>query len=90
MNAKFDTVLFAIGRHATTEYLNVKKIGLHTNSNNGKLITSKGTLDKTNIDNIYALGDVVDGIPELTGTVQKAAVLLAKRLAVDMGKLKIG
>jgi pyruvate/2-oxoglutarate dehydrogenase complex dihydrolipoamide dehydrogenase (E3) component len=87
MNAKFDTVLFAIGRHATTEYLNVKKIGLHTNSNNGKLITSKGTLDKTNID---ALGDVVDGIPELTGTVQKAAVLLAKRLAVDMGKLKIG
>jgi pyruvate/2-oxoglutarate dehydrogenase complex dihydrolipoamide dehydrogenase (E3) component len=54
------------------------------------LITSKDTLDKTNIDNIYALGDVVDGVPELTGTVQKAAVLLAKRLAADMGKIKIG
>ena len=46
-------------------------------------MTSKDTLDKTNIPNIYALGDVVDGVPELTGTVQKAAVLLARRLAAD-------
>jgi pyruvate/2-oxoglutarate dehydrogenase complex dihydrolipoamide dehydrogenase (E3) component len=78
MNAKFDTVLFAIERYPTTEYLNVKKIGLQTNSNNGKLITSKQTLNKIKIENIYPLGDVVDAIPELTGTVQSSNALSEK------------
>lgn len=34
---------------------------------------------------IYAIGDVVDGVPELSGTVQKAGRFLAKRVAHRLG-----
>lgn len=33
---------------------------------------------------------MVDGIPELTGTVQKAGRLLAKKLAADQKKIQVG
>lgn len=87
---KFDTVLFAVGRSANTAELNVEKVGIQVNPKNGKIVTSKDTYDKTNLSNVYALGDVVDGVPELTSTAQKAGVLLARRIAADSGKLKVG
>ena len=88
-NIKFDTVLFAVGRIANTEGLNLKKIGVNVNPKNGKIVTKKDELDKTSVGNIFALGDVVDGVPELTGTVQKAGRILARRLAADLGAIKL-
>ncbi len=38
--------------------------------------------EKTSIENIYALGDVLDGVPELTPVAQKSGQFLAKRLAI--------
>lgn len=58
----FDTVLFAIGRYATTDLMNLKKIGVDT-AKNKKIKTNSGEIQKTTVDNIYAVGDVVDGLP---------------------------
>lgn len=60
---KVDTVLFAVGRSATTKSLNVDRVGLQVSSINGKIITDKKVKDVTNLPNVYALGDVVDGVP---------------------------
>lgn len=60
---KVDTVLLAVGRSATTKSLNVDRVGLQVSSINGKIITDKKVKDVTNLPNVYALGDVVDGVP---------------------------
>ena len=44
--------------------------------------------DKTTADNIYAVGDVLDGKPELTPVAIQAGKLLARRLFAG-GKLKV-
>jgi pyruvate/2-oxoglutarate dehydrogenase complex dihydrolipoamide dehydrogenase (E3) component len=74
-------VLFATGRSATTNLLNLSKIGLKTNPTNNKIITKKDEVEQTNIDNIYALGDVVEGLPELTSTATKMGWSLGRRIA---------
>lgn len=57
----------AIGRTANTKYLNLEKIGVETNKENLKVLGKHGgEFEKTSIDNIYALGDVLEGVPELT------------------------
>lgn len=77
MTIEVDTVLFAIGRYAVTEGLNLKNAGLIAESN-GKFITDK--YQRTNVDNIYAIGDVLYGKLELTPTAIHTGRLLAKRL----------
>lgn len=57
----FDTVLFAVGRYATTDILNLDKINV--NRSKSKKILSSNEIERTNVDNIYALGDVVEGLP---------------------------
>lgn len=37
-------------------------------------------MEQTNLDHIYALGDVLENVPELTPVASKSAILLAKRL----------
>lgn len=74
---EFDTVLYATGRGADTEKLNLAAVGVKT--------TSRGTIvadeaDRTNVDGIFALGDVAEGRPELTPVAIKAGELLARRL----------
>lgn len=72
-----DTVLFAIGRYAVTEGLNLGNAGLKAESN-WKFKTDK--YQRTNVENIYAIGDVWYGQLELTPTAIQAGRLLAKRL----------
>ena len=72
-----DTVLFAIGRYAITEELNLKNAGVKAESN-GKFKTNK--FQQTNVDHIYAIGDVIYGKLELTPTAIHWGKLLAKRL----------
>jgi thioredoxin/glutathione reductase (selenoprotein) len=72
-----DTVLFAIGRYAVTEKLNLDNAGLVVEKN-GKFKTDK--YERTNVDNIYAIGDVLYGKLELTPTAVQTGRLLARRL----------
>lgn len=74
---EFDTVLFAIGRSADTKGLNLDAVGVKR-APNGKILA--GDDDKTAVDNIYAIGDVVQGRLELTPTAIMAGKLLAARL----------
>ena len=55
---------------------------------NKKIKTSSQEVEKTNIDNIYALGDVVEGLPELTSTATKMGWHLARRIVEELGKGK--
>jgi len=70
----YDTVLFATGRTSDTSKLNLETIGVKLNKN-GKIICSAD--DKTSIHNIFAIGDCVEGRPELTPTAIKCGLLLA-------------
>lgn len=54
-----DGVLFATGRRAYTQGLNLEKIGVKTNDR-GEIVTDEFL--QTNIKNIYALGDVKGGM----------------------------
>lgn len=77
LSIEVDNVMFAIGRYAVTEPLDLEKAGLETESN-GKFKTDDR--QKTNVDHIYAIGDVIYGKLELTPTAIQAGRLLAKRL----------
>merc|ERR1719232_1823306 len=58
------TVIFAIGRDACTANMGLDKIGVALNPKNGKVLHDAA--EKTNVGNIFAIGDVLDGKPELT------------------------
>lgn len=72
-----DTVLFAIGRNACTDKLGLEKVGVNVNVKNGKIPTS---MEQTNVPHIYAVGDILEGKPELTPVAIEAGLLLARRL----------
>nr|XP_042909659.1 thioredoxin reductase 2, mitochondrial isoform X2 [Parasteatoda tepidariorum] len=73
----FDTVLVAIGRQAVTKYLGLDKVGVEVNPESFKIISSN---EQTSVPNIFAIGDVLQGKPELTPVAIKAGKLLAHRL----------
>lgn len=66
--------------------MGIQNAGL-TSTKTGKLFADDR--DRTNIDNIYAIGDVVDGRLELTPTAIMAGRLLARRL-FNGSKLEMG
>lgn len=74
----FDTVLYATGRKADTAHLNLEKVNVNVNKQSGKIITDVDS--STNIKNIFAVGDVAEGIPELAPVAIKAGEILARRL----------
>ena len=73
---EYDTVLFAMGRYAVTEGINLAAAGVKCEKN-GKFIVNER--EQTNIPNIFAIGDVQFGKLELTPTAIKAGQLLAAR-----------
>lgn len=72
----FDTILYAIGREACTKGLNMETVGV-TAERNGKV---KVTCEQTNVAHVYAIGDCVYGMNELTPVAIQAGRLLARRL----------
>lgn len=74
---EFDTVLGAVGRYADTPGLNLPAVGVQIDSKNGKINCVN---EQTSVPNIYAIGDVVNHVPELTPAAIKAGILLARRL----------
>lgn len=75
----FDTVLCATGRYADTAKLGLESVGL-TAERNGKLSCVN---EQTSVPWIYAIGDVIQGRPELTPVAIQAGIMLAKRLYGD-------
>ncbi|KAK6192120.1 hypothetical protein SNE40_003654 [Patella caerulea] len=77
----FDTVLMATGRNAETGGLNLGNIGVNLDESSHKVIGGyHGDNEKSSVSNIYAIGDVLQGRPELTPVAIKAGRLLAHRL----------
>lgn len=74
---EYDTVLFAIGRYAVTGGIALENAGVIAESN-GKFKVKDN--EQTNVENIYAIGDVIYGQLELTPVAIKAGALLAERL----------
>ena len=75
----FDTVLFATGRAADTSGLSLDKVGVALDEK-GKVIPGPAGDETTNIPHIHAVGDILQGKPELTPVAIKAGELLARRL----------
>lgn len=73
----YDTVLSAIGRMADTEKLGLDKLGVEINPKNRRILAK---YEQTKCPNIYAVGDVVDGTPELTPVAIQAGIQLARRM----------
>lgn len=73
----FNTVMFAIGRDPCTKGIGLDKAGVEINPKTGKIPTKH---EKTNVDNIYAIGDILEYRAELTPVAIKSGILLAKRL----------
>ena len=82
---EFDTVLLAIGRYADVANLNLAPLGVRTNPQNGKILAKN---EQTDVENIFALGDCIDGVPELTPSAIQSGRLLARRLYGE-GKVKM-
>lgn len=58
-----NTILVAIGRDGKAESFAADKIGINTSK--GKIQGSEKEIERTNIDHIYAVGDIVENVPEL-------------------------
>ncbi len=76
-----DIILIATGRKPFTDGLNLKKAGIELNEF-GQIITDKNL--KTNIDGIYAIGDVTSG-PMLAHKAEDEGIALAEMLAGQSG-----
>ena len=74
---EFDTVLFAIGRYAVTEGLNLAAAGVVAEKNGKFKVDDE---ERTNVPHIHAIGDVIYDQLELTPVAIKAGALLSLRL----------
>ena len=76
-----DIILVATGRKPFTDGLNLKKVGIELNQF-GQIMTDENL--KTNIDGIYAIGDVTSG-PMLAHKAEDEGIALAEMLAGQSG-----
>jgi len=76
----YDTVFAAIGRQPDLKALGLDKAGVVAHPKSGKLECKN---EQTNVDHIYAIGDVVHGELELTPVAIQAGQLLSARLFND-------
>jgi thioredoxin/glutathione reductase (selenoprotein) len=74
---EYDTVLAAIGRTGDTAQLGLENVGINVNPKNAKI---PAKLEQSSVPNIYVIGDVMDGCPELTPVAIHAGRLLSRRL----------
>ncbi|XP_021961025.1 thioredoxin reductase 1, cytoplasmic isoform X1 [Folsomia candida] len=78
MELEVNTVVFAIGRDPCTKDLHLDAAGVKLSSKSGKIYTNDS--DQSNVNHIYAIGDVAESRPELTPVAIQSGVLLARRL----------
>lgn len=77
-----EKVLVAVGRKPYTEGLNLEKIGIKLN-NRKRIEVDPKTL-QTNIKNIYAIGDVIEG-PMLAHKAEEEGIMVANLIARKYG-----
>ncbi len=80
---KADVVLVAVGRKAYTDNLGLADVGVEMDDR-GRVVT--GDCFETNIDGIYAIGDVIAG-PMLAHKAEDEGVVLAEMLAGQTGHI---
>ena len=76
-----DVALISVGRRPFTKYLNLEKIGVQTDKK-GMVKVNKSF--ETNIKNIYAIGDVIDG-PMLAHKAEEEGIAVAEIIAGQSG-----
>ena len=76
-----DVVLISVGRRPFTKYLNLEKIGVQTDKK-GMVKVNKSF--ETNIKNIYAIGDVIDG-PMLAHKAEEEGIAVGEIIAGQSG-----
>lgn len=77
---EFDTVLLAIGRKGEAEKLGLDKAGIWFRKSDGKVYAP---CERTNVPNIYCVGDLVADRPELTPVAKNAGKKVVRRLFKD-------
>lgn len=77
-----DTILVAIGRDPDPTSFGADNAGITVDEGSGKIKGRENETERTNVDNIYAIGDCVYGVPELMPVAQKSGKLLAHRLSL--------
>ena len=76
-NFDCDVVLISVGRKPNTKGLELDKVGVSLDERN-RIKTDKNF--KTNVENIYAIGDVIDG-PMLAHKAEEEGILVAETIA---------
>ena len=80
-NFDCDVVLISVGRKANTDGLNLEAIGVKLDDKN-RIKTDKSF--KTNLENIYAIGDVISG-PMLAHKAEDEGIAVAENIAGQSG-----
>ena len=80
-NFECDVVLISVGRKANTEGLNLESIGVELDDRK-RIKTDKSF--KTNLENIYAIGDVISG-PMLAHKAEDEGIAVAENIAGQSG-----
>ncbi len=78
VEVKGDICLVSVGRKAYTESLGLENIGIEVNKQ-GKIEVNEHL--QTKVDNIYAIGDVIDKGPMLAHKAEEEGVFVAETLA---------
>lgn len=76
-----DVVLISVGRKPNTNGLNLEKIGIKLDKKD-RVVTNKSF--KTNLENIYAIGDVIAG-PMLAHKAEDEGIAVAENIAGQSG-----
>ncbi len=80
-NIEADVVLISVGRKPYTDKLNLEKVGINRDQK-GKIIVNKNF--ETNVKNIFAIGDVIDG-PMLAHKAEEEGIAVAELIAGQSG-----
>ncbi len=80
-NIEADVVLISVGRKPYTDKLNLEKIGVNLDKK-GKIKVNKNF--ETNVQNVYAIGDVIDG-PMLAHKAEEEGIAVAELIAGQSG-----
>ena len=77
VSEEYDTVLLAIGREYATHALKLDQAGVLLNPDGSLTVDAQ---QMTNVNGVYAIGDIIVGAPELTPVAIQTGKLLARRL----------
>jgi thioredoxin reductase (NADPH) len=75
---EYNTILMAVGRDPCTTGLGLSKAGVKVNPKTGYVVC--GDDESTSSPSVYAVGDIIEGRPELTPVAIHAGQLLTRRL----------